>query len=297
MNTPNNLFIGRGLVDGVLSPTVTIFHSYTLALLVITSVAALGLLYVLSPPSSQAREITEYIDTDARPLDQVSGRDRGDSASNSEDRVPVPADRIDQSRTIGGLVALGGITMTGLSFALEGLGALRINTINFGLLFVGLALYSRPDAYQAEFYDAVRSAAGVILLFPFYAGIIGMMNLSGLSLTLAEFFLSGATVQTFPAVTWLTASIGNVFVPSGGAQWTLMGVEIVDRANTLGIPPGRAVVAFGAGDAYTNLFQPFWAIPLLGITGIRARHLFEYAITVMLLLGPVLAVALVVIPY
>jgi short-chain fatty acids transporter len=298
MNTPNNFFIGQGLVDGVLSPTLTVFHPYTLTLLVVTVLATLAILYALSPPEGRVKPISEYVDEDELSLHPPR---RGDGAAGGpEPHGPsetVPADRVDRSRTVGGLVALGGITMTGLAFGLEGLGALRINTVNFGLLFIGLALYSAPDAYQEEFYDAVRSAAGVVLLFPFYAGIIGMMNLSGLSTTLSVWLLEFATAETLPAVTWLAAGFVNVFVPSGGAQWNLMGVEILERAQQLGVPPGKAVVAFGAGDAYTNLVQPFWAIPLLGITGIRARDLFGYAMAVMVLLGPVLAVALIAFPY
>jgi short-chain fatty acids transporter len=124
-----------------------------------------------------------------------------------------------------------------------------------------------------------------------------MMNASGLSETFAEALVSLSTPATFPVVAWVTAGVVNIFVPSGGGEWTVIGTTILAAANELGVPAGQATIAYAVGDAHTNLFQPFWALPLLGITGIRAREMFGYAVTMLILLIPFLAVALTVIPY
>ena len=83
----------------------------------------------------------------------------------------------------------------------------------------------------------------------------------------------------------------NVFVPSGGGQWAIQGSLVLDTAGTLGVDPGKAVMAFAYGDEWTNMLQPFWALPLLGITGLRARDILGYTLTVMLVAGPVYLLA------
>jgi short-chain fatty acids transporter len=169
--------------------------------------------------------------------------------------------------------------------------------LNFGFLMVGLVLYTSPIDYLEEFYDAVQSSAGIILQFPFYAGIIGIMEGTGLVDTITEFLLSIATPATFPVIAWITAGILNLFVPSAGGEWTIIGGPMMTAGEELGIPHGQTIASYAVGDAHTNLFNPFWAIPLLAITGLRAREMFGYAITMMLLLIPFLAIALYVVPY
>ena len=300
MNTPDNVFIEQGIVDGLISTSQTIFSTYSLALTVLGIVYAAIVLYLLSPAPENASGITEYV-----PANQLgdTAADGGDAqttdqiTSGTDDTDRTVGDRVNNSRVIGAIIALTGVGVAIWTFSQEGLGALNLNVMNFAFLFVGLALFTRPEAYENEFGEAVMATSGIILQFPFYAGIIGMMNASGLSTTLAEALVSVSTPATFPAVAWITAGFINFFVPSGGGEWTVVGQTVLQAAQELGVPPGQAIVAYSVGDAHTNLFQPFWALPLLGITGMRARDVFGYAATMMILLIPFLAIALVVIPY
>jgi short-chain fatty acids transporter len=294
MNTPDNVFVEQGVVDGLISTSQTIFHPYTLALVVTSIVYAALVLYLLAPPAEQTESITEYV-----PQSQLgsASTDGGEASTSVDAPTGTIGDRIDNSRLLGGVIALTGVALSVATFVQQGLGALNLNVVNFLFLFLGLALFTRPAAYQEAFSDAIPATSGIILQFPFYAGIIGMMNASGLSETLAETLVSLSTPATFPAVAWITAGIVNIFVPSGGGEWTVIGTTILAAANELGVPAGQATIAYAVGDAHTNLFQPFWALPLLGITGIRAREMFGYAVTMLLLLIPFLAVALTVIPY
>ncbi|MWV65955.1 short-chain fatty acid transporter [Halorubrum sp. JWXQ-INN 858] len=305
MNTPGNVFIEQGVVDGVISTTQTIFHPYALILTATSIVYALILLYLLSPPKDNARGISEYVDVDLEddefaddPTDAADAPDdSGVAADGGEDASPTPADRINNSKVLGGIIALTGVAVTGYTFLTQGLGALDLNVLNFGFIMVGLALYTSPIDYLEEFYEAVQSSAGIILQFPFYAGIIGIMTGTGLVDTVTEFLISIATPQTFPVIAWITAGILNIFVPSGGGEWTIIGGSMLEAGEALGVEPGHTIMAYAVGDAHTNLFQPFWAIPLLAITGMRARDMFGYAITMLLLLTPFLAVILYVLPY
>ena len=298
MNTPGNVFIEQGIVDGLISTSRTIFSTYSLTLTVLGIAYAAIALYLLSPSPEDAEGITEFV-----PQSQLNGaaadggREQSVESTTETDGERTVGDRINNSRIIGAVIALTGVGVAFWTFTQEGLSALNLNVVNFAFLFIGLALFTRPRAYENEFGEAVMATSGIILQFPFYAGIIGMMNASGLSTTLAEALVSISTPETFPAIAWITAGFINFFVPSGGGEWTVVGQTVLQAANELGVPTGQAVVAYAVGDAHTNLFQPFWALPLLGITGIRARDMFGYAATMLLLLIPFLAVALVVIPY
>jgi len=307
MNTPGNVFIEQGVVDTVISTTETIFHPYALTLTVVSIVYALIILYLLSPPEDTARGISEYVDVDHDDEEFIEQDDLDAGTSTDEDPdvvadggeadEPTPADRINNNKILGGIIALTGVGVTAYTFLTEGLGALDLNVLNFGFLMVGLALYTSPIDYLEEFYEAVESSAGIILQFPFYAGIIGIMTGTGLVNTVTEFLISIATPQTFPVIAWITAGILNVFVPSGGGEWTIIGGSMLEAGETLGVEPGHTIMAYAVGDAHTNLIQPFWAIPLLAITGMRARDMFGYAITMLLLLTPYLAIILFVLPY
>ena len=213
------------------------------------------------------------------------------------DANPSPADRIDNSTILGGVIAITGVVLFLRAFLTQGLGALNLNVFNFGFLMIGMVLYRSPSRYQTEFGDAVKGSAGVILQFPFYAGIIGIMTGTGLVDTMTEALLSIATADTFAVTAWITGGVLNVFVPSAGGEWAIVGGPMMLAGAELGIPHGQTIAAYAVGDAHTNLFNPFWAIPLLAITGLRARDMFGYGITMMILLIPFIAAALYFLPY
>ncbi|KPN31628.1 short chain fatty acid transporter [Halolamina pelagica] len=177
------------------------------------------------------------------------------------------------------------------------MGAFTLNAVNFGFLFAGLLVYQRPSYYRERFNDAAGAAAGIVLLFPFFAGIQGIMTGAGLATLLAEALLSVSTAGTYPVIAWLTGAIANLFVPSGGGEWLVVGPSVLQAAQDLGVPYGQATIAYAVGDAHTNLLNPFWALPLLAITGVKAREMFGYAIAMLLALIPFLAIVLWAVPY
>jgi len=195
------------------------------------------------------------------------------------------------------VIGLTGVAVVAYQFSVSGLDALGLNLVNFAFLFVGIAIYARPKHYRDRFGDAASAAAGIVLLFPFFAGIQGIMNFSGLSETIAEGMFAISTPETFPVIAWLTGGVVNLFVPSGGGEWIVLGPSVLEAAQGHGISAGQATIAYAVGDAHTNLLNPFWALPLLAITGIKAREMFGYAIAMLLLLIPFLTVTLTFIPY
>lgn len=124
-----------------------------------------------------------------------------------------------------------------------------------------------------------------------------MMASPGLATLVAEEHIAISTPETFPILAWLSGAIVNLVVPSDGGELIGLGPSIIEAAESLGVPIGEATISYAVGDAHTNLLNPFWALPLLAITGIKAREMFGYAIAMMLALFPFLAIAISVIPY
>ena len=227
--------------------------------------------------------------------DPAAAAPGGGSGDDPEEARPGGglAARLDHSRLLGRVVALGGLLYVGTSFATRGLAALDFDRVNFTFLFLGLFLYGSPAGYARAIADGIRGAAGIVLQFPFYAGILGMMKATGLMTSLAE---AGASVGkgAFLVSTFLTAGVVNLFVPSGGGQWGVQGPVVVEAAARLGVPVERAVMALAYGDEWTNMLQPFWALALLGVTRLAARDIVGYTALVMVLTGPIYLAALLV---
>jgi short-chain fatty acids transporter len=275
---------------GVIPTSETIFSGYGLTLSLVSLIYACIIMFLITPKSeARIKGIDHYVP------EAVEGGDE-EETPKTVDKDSSIAEKIDNSRIIGGLLALMGLIYIFRYFFVMGKG-LNLDIVNFCFLFIGLALYTSPKSYLENFYTAVKSAAGIVLQFPFYAGIMGMISLSGLGVIMAGWLVNISSPGTFPIVSWLTAGLANLFVPSGGGEWSVVGETVLRAAQELNVPIGKTIMAYSVGDAWTNLFQPFWAIPLLGITGIQARHMFGYCIVMLFALIPFLAIALSVIPY
>lgn len=134
---------------------------------------------------------------------------------------------------------------------------------------------------------ALEDATGIVLQFPLYGGIMGLFTYTGLLELVSTGFVALSTAQSLPVFTFLSASLVNLFVPSGGGQWAVQGPIVVDAALTLKANVANCIMALAYGDQLTNMVQPFWAIPLLSITGLRPSQLLKYTFVIMLIGGAV----------
>jgi len=167
-----------------------------------------------------------------------------------------------------------------LVIAERGLARLDLDAVNLGLW--GLALAAQPTlrAFLRASEGGARGAAGLVLQFPLYAGVMGMLASSGLSSALAG-ALAAVGAPLLPLATFLAAGLLNLFVPSGGGQWAIQGPIVVRAALDSGAAPASVLMAVAYGDQWTNMLQPFWALPLLAITGVRARDIVGYGVVWM----------------
>lgn len=174
----------------------------------------------------------------------------------------------------------------------SGITALTPDTVNMTVLMLGLILHRTPMNYVRAVEDAARGCAGIILQFPLYAGIMGLMAISGLTAQMADGIASASNQNTLPLFTLLSAGVVNLFVPSGGGQWAVQGPIAMRAAVDAGVDPAKMVMAVAYGDELTNMLQPFWALPLLAITGVKARDIVGYTAIAMLFAGVWIALGL-----
>lgn len=203
----------------------------------------------------------------------------------------TPAERMENSMVISMLLGILGIAYIVYYFA-QG-GTLELNTVNFIFLIAGIILHKTPANFLRALNEAIKNAGGIVVQFPLYAGIMGMMVGSGLAASISQWFVEVSTPQTFPFFTYLSAGIVNFFVPSGGGQWAVQGPIVMPAAQALGVPLGKAAMAIAWGDAWTNMVQPFWALPLLGIAGLGIRDIMGYCVVALIWSGIITSLVLI----
>ena len=169
-------------------------------------------------------------------------------------------------------------------------------TGRFVLLMLGLGLHGSMQRYTECFTDGMKSASGIILQYPFYAGIMGMMQGSGLVVVIAQWMTSIATPATFGFIAMLSAGLVNIAVPSGGGQWAIQGPILVESARQIGVPVTVAINAFTIGDLWTNLFQPFFVLPALGISGLGLRDIWGYCLLGFIVFGVAGTIGTLIVP-
>lgn len=204
----------------------------------------------------------------------------------------TPAEKIENSVIPSAVIAIAGLVYLVWYFINNGFN-LTLNIVNFIFLVLGIIFHKTPINYVNAISDAAKGAAGILLQFPFYAGIMGMMTFSlaeggtgtSLAAVISDFFVSISNDVTFPLFTFLSAGIVNFFVPSGGGQWAVQGPIMMPAGLQLGVDPSITGMAIAWGDAWTNMIQPFWALPALGIAGLSARDIMGYCLITLFFVG------------
>jgi short-chain fatty acids transporter len=205
-------------------------------------------------------------------------------AVSGEKAELTPADRLENSQLLSLLIGLLGISFLIYYFVKNGF-ALNLDIVNFLFLFIGILLHKTPMQFLKAVTESVKNASGIIIQFPFYAGLMGIVTSSGLVAILANSFISISNEHTFHLFTLWSAGLVNFFVPSGGGQWAVQGPVMLEAAQNLGVSMSRTAMAVAWGDAWTNMIQPFYALPALAIAGLKAKDIMGYGLVIMLITG------------
>ena len=210
----------------------------------------------------------------------------------------TPAQRLEHSHVLSWLIALMFVAFLVVRLGFRG-GSLDLGAVIMIFLALGLLLHGTPVAYVRAFGKAASGASGIILQFPFYAGIMGIITGVGASgicmgTVLADACIRISTPVTYPLLTFLCAAVLNLFVPSGGGHWAIQAPIMFTAGTDLGVDPGLTGIAIAWGDAWTNLIQPFWALPALAIARLSAKDIMGFCLIDLLVSGVVICAGLLV---
>ena len=167
------------------------------------------------------------------------------------------------------------------------LAALDLNNYNLIFITVGMLLHWRPKRFLKAVAQSVPATGGVLIQFPFYAVIFGMIVGTGINKWLADLFVAITTKETYSLLVAVYSAVLGVFIPSGGSKWVIEAPYVLQAAIQHNVNLGWVVQIYNAAEALPNLLNPFWMLPLLGLLSVKARDLVGYAVLQMVVHVPI----------
>ncbi|MGW6276980.1 short-chain fatty acid transporter [Kribbella sp. NPDC055071] len=274
-----------GHASGLIPLSDTIFTWQAIVATLIVYVVGVAMAWLIAPGERSSKTATD-VGIELRPLV---------GPGSVEDKVTEkrrPGDWLEHSPVFSLLIVLLGAVylvryFDGKSFV----SALDLNTVNLILFLLAILLHWRPWRMARAVRDGAPAAAGVLLQFPLYGGIFGMIAYTGISARLAGWLVQASNQFFFPPLVAIYSCILGVFVPSGGSKWVIEAPYVLDAANQLQVNAGWMVVVYDLGEASANLLQPFWMLPTLAILGLKARDIMGYTFTMFLACYPAALIA------
>lgn len=258
---------------GTIPVTETLFSSFNI-FIVLVLLVTLPFLNRLFMKSREGLTVPTQMDWESNSFEE-------EFEEANDKKLLTPSERMENSQIISLLIGLMGLVYIVYHFMTNGFD-LNINIVNFTMLFVGIVLHRTPRRFLHSVSHAVRNVGGIIVQFPFYAGIMGMMVASGLSEAMSLWFIQISTEFTYPLFTFISAGLVNFFVPSGGGQWAVQGPIMIPAGMEIGVDSAKTAMAVAWGDAWTNMIQPFWALPLLAIAGLKVRDIMGFCVLILI---------------
>lgn len=255
------------IINGLIPVTETILSPLNIFLTVFFLVTIPFVVRTMVPPPEQARQVDPELLIDK---DIVIEKPKN----------PTPAERLEHSRAVSTILGLVFVIYLILYFSKHGIMGLNLNIVNLSFFALGLLLVKSPIEYVKRTQVAAANAGNLLIQFPLYAGIMGMMSASGLGAMISEFFISIADSGTLPNILHISSSILNMFIPSGGGKFAVEAPIYLPAAQSLGASIPKVAIASAWGDTLTNLIQPFWALPLLAIARLGIRDIMGYCAVV-----------------
>jgi len=248
---------------GVISQDITTYSTLNITLWITLAIIFVLVAVFTRPPQHELVEFDTILD-DEEVSFGLESRD-------------TPADKMNGSRICMWLIGVAGLVVIVYSFITKGfMGSLNLNFIIFLFIIANCFLYNSPRAFVEAYKSNMRLATEVMIQFPFYGGIMGLMNGSGLAAIIVAGMVSVATARTLPVWSFLSAWVVNLFIPSQGGQWIVQGPLLVDAATQLNANVTHVINAFVYGDECTNLLQPLYIIPALSVVGMKLKDVWGF---------------------
>jgi len=277
--------VGVGVVTRLYPVTETLFHPFNLVYMLVIGAAGMLTAVALHPRHGRVCLSPEQVQAILpKPPERAP-------------RARTPAEHLESFR---GWVLLAALLLAyplGHSIVTRGFGtSWTINAYNTVFLVAALLLHGRPSAFLAACRQGVDAAWGIILQFPFYAGIFGLMQNTELGAWIGDLFARVATQGTYPLVVYVYSAVMNLFVPSAGSKWLIEAPYLLPAGETLDVSVVSVLLSYSYGDSTTNLIQPFFAIPILSVTRLRFGDVVGYTFLIAVVCFAVSVVAMAVIP-
>jgi short-chain fatty acids transporter len=265
MATPSAIPAALLKISGVIPLSQTIYTWQSMSTAAILMAACVVVAY-LSAPAASSKTAESFGVTDELELQKLEER-------------RTPAEWLEYAPLLSVVVGVIGLAYLAQVLAARGpLAALDLNTYNLLFLMVGLLLHWRPRSFIRAVNNAVPSTAGVLIQFPFYGGIFGIITMSSISGKMAHFFVNISSTATYPILISIYSGILGMLVPSGGSKWIIEAPYVLQAAKDLRVNLGWVVQIYNTSEALPNLINPFWMLPILGILKVRARDLIGYGL-------------------
>jgi len=278
MATKSSIPAGLIQVSGVIPLKQTLFLWQSIITAVVLIVVSTVIAYASAPSAEHARTAADY----------------GITYESSEERKLEPRTRpgewLEYSPVLTLLVVALLVWYLAQFFKASPTGALAaLDLNNYNLMFItaGLLLHWRPKSFVKAVAECIPATGGVLIQFPFYAVIFGMIVGTGISEWMANLFTRFTTHGTFPLLAAFYSAMIGVFVPSGGSKWVIEAPYILQAANNLHVHLGWVVQIYNASEALPNLVNPFWMLPLLGLLRLKARDIVGYGVLQMMIHVPI----------
>jgi len=200
---------------------------------------------------------------------------------------PDPLKPLKGSKNVefGGIIGLGILLILAINYfsksSIEN-STIDLNLVNFALFGLTLFIYKSFSRFTKAVASGLKTSVDIFVQFPFYAGILGLMTHSGLLVEFSNQLISFSDQDSLPVISFFSAAVINTLIPSGGGQWVVQGPVLMEAGKSLHVPLEKLILAFSYGDQITNLLQPFWALPLLAITGVKPQSMFKYCLILCL---------------
>lgn len=274
---------------GVIPTSQTLFHPYCLWVLLIVMATAMVLFWKVFPPK-EGEQVQTMRDLRPDLMDQSL------VVKDEKANIVTPADRLTYTPVLSYLIGIMFIVYLYYHFVEAGK-TLDLNLVNFIFLMLIIFLHKTPANLMKAIKAATPASWGVLLQFPFYAGIFGMMKFTGLVEVFAQWIISLTTPETFPAFVAILSNIIGYFIPSGGGKWAVEAPYIIQAGAALGVPHAKTVIAYSFGNDWVNLIQPFWALPFMTVVGLEFRDFVGYTFITWIVVGIAMLLGLTFIPF
>lgn len=304
LNTQDNFLMKANILCATIPTAFTIGSTMNIVCN-IALLTTLPILMILMRPSDD--EVAEFKDLRELgfPAKEISVAEEAESMKLPDENL---SDELNNSFTLQITISIMGLWFLSWHFLTSGFD-LNLNIMNFLFIIIGMICHKTPARYVVAMKRACSNVSGIVLQFPIYAGIMGIMIHTGLGKTIATWLAHTASAETFPFIAFLIGGLMNIFIPSAGGEWAVVGPTIVEAARVLSADLGpdqtisfmaRASMAVAYGDSWTNMIQPFWTLAFFPVIAagvkMQARDIMGYTFVALIWSFIIFAVCVTWIP-